>query len=110
MTEFSEYISTEVEDMDAWLCICGNQPCADGFYPCDHEGNEMEPVEGWEDLYVCASCGRIIKQDSLEVIGQNPNFSCWTDAKVEPQRYHWLSFLPHAALSASLRPGSGLSP
>jgi hypothetical protein len=74
MTEFSEYIATEAEDMDAWLCICGNRPDFDGFYPCDREGNEMEPVEGWEDLYVCARCGRIIKQNSLEVVGQNPHF------------------------------------
>jgi hypothetical protein len=74
MTEFSEYIVTEAGDMDAWLCICGNRPDFDGFYACDRDGNEMEPVEGWEDIYVCARCGRIIKQDSLEVVGQNPHF------------------------------------
>jgi hypothetical protein len=74
MTECGEYIATEAEDMDAWLCICGNRPDFDGFYPCDHDGNEMEPVAGWEDLYVCARCGRIIKQDSLAVVGQNPHF------------------------------------
>jgi len=45
MTEFGEYIATEVEDMDAWLCICGNRPDHYGFYPCDRDGNEMEPVE-----------------------------------------------------------------
>lgn len=60
--------------MDAWLCICGTRPDFDGFYPCDRDGNEMKTVEGREDLYVCARCGRIIKQDFLEVVGQNPHF------------------------------------
>ena len=38
------------------------------------EGNEVEPVAGWDNLYVCARCGRIINQDTLEVIGRNPHF------------------------------------
>ena len=33
----------------------------------------MEPAMGWEGLYVCGRCGRIIKQGSLAIIGQNPN-------------------------------------
>jgi hypothetical protein len=35
----------------------------------------MEPLKGsgWDDLYVCANCGRIIKQSTLEVVGKNPN-------------------------------------
>jgi len=74
MREFPEYIATAAQDTDAWLCICGNRPDTDGFYPCDRKGNEMEPVQGWEDLYVCARCGRIIKQESLEVVGQNTHF------------------------------------
>lgn len=47
-------------------------PRTTAFYPCDREGNEMEPVEGWEELYVCTSCGRIIHQTTLEVGGRNP--------------------------------------
>ena len=70
MIESNKYIMTLADDADAWLCLCGNQPDFDGFYPCDRQGNEVEPVEGWEDLYVCARCGRVIKQESLEVIGQ----------------------------------------
>lgn len=68
-----EVITHEPGDDDAWVCICRNTPCGGGFYPCDKMGNQVEPVEGWEGLYVCADCGRIIHYDSLEVIGQNPN-------------------------------------
>ena len=49
---------------DAWVCICGNTPDSDGFFPCDAKGNEVEPVEGWKELYVCANCGRIIHQST----------------------------------------------
>jgi hypothetical protein len=71
--EVSEHITTEKSDPDAWHCICGNTPGSDGFFPCDENGNEMEPSKGsgWDGLYVCARCGRIIKQDTLEVIGRN---------------------------------------
>jgi hypothetical protein len=68
-----ERITLEGGQMDAWICICGNMPAQDGFYPCDAKGDEMEPVEGWEDLYVCAHCGRIVHYPSLEVVGQNPS-------------------------------------
>jgi len=65
------YITHEEGNEEAWVCICGNTPSEDGFYPCDKDGNEIEPVEGWEGLYVCDRCGRIIDQKSLEVVGQN---------------------------------------
>lgn len=71
--EAKEYITHEAEDHDAWHCICKNTPCGGGFYPCNEKGDEMEPVEGWNNLYVCADCGRIINQDTLEVMGRNPN-------------------------------------
>jgi hypothetical protein len=62
------------DNVDAWVCICENTPTDDGFYPCDEHGNEMSPVigSGWKDLYVCARCGRIIDQNTLEVVGRNP--------------------------------------
>jgi len=72
-TDTKEKITHEPGNDEAWVCICGNRPDADGFYPCDKNGNEMEPVEGWEDIYVCLKCGRIFKQDTLEVVGRNPN-------------------------------------
>lgn len=70
-----EQIKHEAQDRDAWICICKNTPSGDGFYPCDEKGNEMEPTigSGWTNLYVCAQCGRIINQDTLEVVGMNPN-------------------------------------
>jgi len=70
-----EFISHEPGSSEAWVCGCGNSPVADGFYPCNAKGDEMEPTQGsdWSGLYVCARCGRIIRQDTLEVIGRNPN-------------------------------------
>lgn len=66
-------ITHEEGNEEAWVCVCGNTPCGDGFYPCDRDGNEMEPVIGsdWENLYVCAGCGRIINMETLEIVGQN---------------------------------------
>lgn len=56
---------------DCWTCLCGNQPAEDGFYPCDESGNEAEPTPNrWkQSLYVCDTCGRIIHQGTLEVVG-----------------------------------------
>jgi hypothetical protein len=67
-----EHITHEQDAEEAWVCICGNTPSEDGFYPSDKDGNQIEPVEGWEGLYVCDRCGRIIDQKSLEVIGHKP--------------------------------------
>jgi hypothetical protein len=67
-----EVISHEKGNNEAWICICGNTPPEDGFYPCNEKGNEMEPVAGWNGLYVCFRCGRMIDQDSLRVVGRNP--------------------------------------
>ncbi len=76
MPTTTEKIAHEAGSADAWICLCGNQPHEDGFFPCDQAGNEVEPTLGgvWENLYVCARCGRIINQDTLEVVGRNPDF------------------------------------
>lgn len=73
-TNTKEVISHEKGNDEAWICICGNTPESDGFYPCNTDGNEMEPTIGsdWDGLYVCLNCGRIIRQNTLEVIGRNP--------------------------------------
>jgi hypothetical protein len=69
-----EFITHEKDNHDAWHCICGNTPDSSGFYPCDEAGNEVEPTPTkWKDLYVCTDCGRIIQQDSLQVIGRKLN-------------------------------------
>jgi len=62
-------ITYEAGASEAWVCQCGNSPTSDGFFPCDEMGQEMEPVAGWRDLYVCNRCGAIIAQVTLEVIG-----------------------------------------
>ena len=56
---------------DSWLCTCGNEPTMEGFFPCDETGRPVEPTykewtTGW---YVCDSCGRIIDQETLHVVG-----------------------------------------
>jgi hypothetical protein len=42
----AEQISHEAGDTDAWVCVCGNRPSADGFYPYDQLRNEIEPNVG----------------------------------------------------------------
>lgn len=71
----NEFITHEIGSSEAWICICNNKPDDYGFFPCDKDGNEMEPLKGsdWQNLYVCLNCGRIIKQSTLEVVGRNPN-------------------------------------
>lgn len=46
-------------DPDNYRCACGNTPDSDGFYTCDAEGNDLEPVLGgtWQGLYRCDRCG-----------------------------------------------------
>jgi hypothetical protein len=74
MVSIKEYIRHEEGNGEAWVCVCGNRPDSDGFFPCEKDVNEMTPAEGWDNLYVCGRCGRIIDQSSLEVVDQNPNF------------------------------------
>lgn len=66
----TEKIIHEKGNAEAWICVCGNTPTSDGFYPCDPNGNQIEPVKGWRDLYVCDRCGRIVNQLTLEVVGR----------------------------------------
>ncbi len=68
-------IQHEAGNQEAWICICKNTPSEDGFYPCNENGDEVEPTKGsgWKNLYVCNSCGRIINMHTLEVVGQNPH-------------------------------------
>ena len=74
MVSTKEHIKHEEGNHEAWICLCGNRTDSDGFFPCDNDGNEMIPEQGWGNLYVCGRCGRIIEQDSLEVVDRNPNY------------------------------------
>ncbi len=55
-----EHITHEAGNNDAWVCTCGNRTDSHGFYPCNANGDEVEPTPGdWiTGLYVCAQCGR----------------------------------------------------
>ena len=54
-----------------WECLCGNTPMQDGFFPCNTQGELVEPTpEEWvTNYYVCDRCGRIIEQRSRAVVG-----------------------------------------
>jgi hypothetical protein len=55
-----------------FLCICGNFSESDGAYPCDSNGNLVEPTpDDWPGkLYRCDRCGRVFDGDTGEVIMQ----------------------------------------
>ncbi|HEY0105105.1 MAG TPA: hypothetical protein VGB91_03405, partial [Rhizomicrobium sp.] len=59
-------------DETAWVCLCGNTPDGDGFAACNADGLEIEPAvrSGWDGLYVCNRCGRIVDQKDLSVVAQ----------------------------------------
>jgi hypothetical protein len=63
-------ITHEPQDKDAWVCICGNMPSESGFFPIDEENHEVEPTpEDWKtNQYFCNQCGRVIDQETLEVV------------------------------------------
>jgi len=65
----------DANDHASWACLCGNTPRLEGFYPCDAEGQIVEPTpETWTtDCYVCDRCGRIINQATREVVGRVRN-------------------------------------
>jgi len=66
----TDFIKAEGHE-ENWVCLCGNTPRDHGFYPCNHDGIEVEPTtnEWSERLYVCDNCGRIIEQDTLAIVG-----------------------------------------
>jgi hypothetical protein len=68
-----EFITHEEQDREAWVCVCGNMPCYNGFYACDEDGDLIEPGNEGEYLYRCEYCGRVINDKNLQVIGINLN-------------------------------------
>ena len=58
------------------ICICGNEPYINGFYPCLDNGLVVEPIIGgeWnEKLYYCEQCHRIIDDTTGDVVGVASN-------------------------------------
>jgi hypothetical protein len=70
--EMVTYIKSGVSDPDYWICLCGNTTGEEGFYPCNNQGQEVEPTpEEWTTgCYVCARCGRIIRQSDRAIVGR----------------------------------------
>lgn len=69
MTTQTEFIKQEVGNQEAWVCLCGNTPVDQGFFPSDERGIEGAPVQGWGGLYTCDRCGRVIDSMTLRVVG-----------------------------------------
>ena len=61
-----------------WTCFCGNQPCYEGFHPCNLKGAYLDTDVS--ELYVCDRCGRIISDQTRRVLGFR-NDSTLTEAE-----------------------------
>jgi len=59
-----------VDEHGEWTCLCGNVASEDGFFPCDADGNVVEP--SWQEwttnLYRCDRCLRKINQATGEIV------------------------------------------
>ena len=50
---------------DTWYCSCGNHSEREGFAPCTEDGEDAEPVEGWEGFYRCNRCLFVFTESDL---------------------------------------------
>jgi len=55
-----DIIKTDMEVKD-FKCGCGNTSFIDGLFPCNSNGEVIEPTieNGWNGLYRCGRCGQI---------------------------------------------------
>ena len=62
-----EQYEEEQEARNNYTCTCGNTADDLGFYPCDENGEEIEPDEDsdWANLYVCGKCKNVINFDEI---------------------------------------------
>lgn len=67
----AENLNHQQSHPDAWVCVCGNDPTDQGFYPCDINGDNVEPAaeQCKSALYLCKRCGQIIHEEILEMVG-----------------------------------------
>lgn len=61
--------------VDNYVCVCGNRPDTDGFYPCDSDGNDLEPVldGSWDGLYRCDRCRIVLPATVFDVVRRTRN-------------------------------------
>jgi len=77
-------------DIHWFICRCGNEPYFDGFYSCSKDGEIVSPIINgdWDGLlYVCYRCGRIINQDTLEVVGVTGEKAAFHNANYDWENY-----------------------
>lgn len=87
MAAFATTIATERQNFEfititdgGWVCVCGNEPHLDGFFPY-HDGAQVEPdADGpWDGVhYVCAACFRIIDQTTGRVVDRRESVQLLT--------------------------------
>ncbi len=72
----SKYESQKNNYGEHWECPYGNHTMASGYDTSNINGRAVEPSDDiWNGLYACLECGRIIDQDSLEVVSRTSDFS-----------------------------------
>ena len=81
---------SEIKDKimgDNFTCACGNQSHMDGFYPCDENGTEVEPINGkWNDyLYTCGHCGQVYRDHSMK---DEVAFLCYYELHVDDKTFY----------------------
>lgn len=56
--------------VDTLQCVCKNMAHEDGFDCALEDGTSVEPLDNgpWKNLLKCLRCGRVINQDTLEVV------------------------------------------
>ena len=67
---------TVSNDGDNWECSCGNDTMGSGFDTCNENGVYIEPLDHvWTGLYACLKCGRVIDQETYEVVSKTNDLS-----------------------------------
>ena len=59
MKEVREITVLTPDEVEKYVCSCGNTATASGFYPCDIYGVKCEPDKWWDGFYVCEQCGNV---------------------------------------------------
>ena len=56
-------IEVNVDNVENYICKCGNTSSSDGFYPCDDFRKQVEPNAGtdWNYTYNCSRCNCVLK-------------------------------------------------